>query len=108
MENKTTIINKNITTNPKKVLFPETGDTLSFCKDEESAFKAYSSRIREHEAEHGSTRREYLTDMFKLKQVKGTLCEPIYINGKRYGFVGGRFGSGKKHVFGVFFLFEMV
>ena len=107
MENNTTIINKHITTEPKKVIFPEAGDTLNFCKDEEVAYKAYNDRLSEREAEYEPINEEYLTDFFRLREVEGTLCEPMYINGKRYGFVGVRFGMAKNLVSGDFYLYEM-
>lgn len=107
MENKTTIINKHITTEPKKVIFPEAGDTLNFCKDEEVAYKAYSNWMKGCETEDKPIFDEYLTDFFRLREVEGMLCEPMYINGKRYGFVGVRFGMAKNLVLGYFYLYEM-
>lgn len=114
MENKTTIFNKHITTEPKKVIFPEAGDTLNFCKDEEAAYeeyalinKVYNDQLSEREAEYEPINEEYLTDFFRLREVEGTLCEPMYINGKRYGFVGVRFGMAKNLVSGDFYLYEM-
>ena len=106
-ENKTTIFNSNITRAPKKVLLPEIGDTLNICVSEDVAYEAYNKYLEGRDKANEPIKEEYLTDFFKLKEVEGTLCEPLYVNGKIFGFVGCRCGLGKKVILGEFYLYEM-
>ena len=108
MEKNETVINRsNIVKAPKKVLLPEAGDTFNVCVSEDVAYKSYSVYVQEQDKEYGSFKEEFLSDFFKLKEVEGTLCEPLYINGKIFGFVGRRCGPRKNMALGEFFLYEM-
>lgn len=108
--NKNTIkFNTNITTHNDRVTFtPIVGDELFFCDDEEVAVRSYLAFVGCFNIE---ITKEFLTDFFELKEIKGTMCNPIYIGEKKYGFFGCRYIPTKdfmpKIEEGRFFLYKM-
>ena len=104
-ENKNTIMfNKNIVGGEKPSLTPGLGDTFIFQGSEDSAFEAYLDYAG------GAVEpcdEKFITDMFKLPKIGGTVCNPLYINGKRYGFFGYRINVADNPPKGRFYLYEM-
>ena len=110
MENKNTIFfEKNIEVhNDNTNLVPQTGDELIFCLCEDIALASYMRyRDDERDAPYEPIDEEYLTDIFKKQLIEGTMCNPIYIGGKKFGFFGCRLSPASWFHEGRFFLYEM-
>lgn len=106
--NYSAIFDSNIKPNPKLVLSPCVGDELFICDDEEAAVRSYLAFVTS--GLNVEITKEFLTDFFKLKEIKGTICKPIHIGEKMYGFFGCRYISTKEPLpkieEGRFFLYE--
>jgi hypothetical protein len=110
MENKNTFyFSKNIETHyDKDELVPQTGDELNICKDEDVALASYMRyRDDERDAPYEPIEGEFLTDLFKKELIDGTMCNPIYVGGKKFGFFGCRVKLTTWLYEGHFFLYEM-
>ena len=125
-ENKNTFaFKKNITTEEKHAFIPSTGDKLVICSDEDAALSAHKSNIREWNAREALAVASYknhneeesidfnkapgevfLTDFFKLPEVGGTVCAPVYIGEKKFGFFGCRVNAHTGLNMGYFYLYE--
>lgn len=110
MKNKNTICFKsNITTDferPSLVINP--GDEMVFCGNEDDAlshYKAYA-KGQTYFTENESRQEEFITDLFKMKEVQGVICQPLYIEGKIYGFFGCRREISETTTEGHFYLYE--
>ena len=110
MENKNTItFHSNIETYLERAWFvPKVGDEMMFCKDEDTAIASYMRyRDEERDAPNEPIEEEFLTDIFKKELVDGTMCNPIYITGQKFGFFGCRTKLAAWLHEGHFFLYEM-
>ena len=109
MENKNTFsLKKNIDTELEQFwLIPQTGDELAFYEDEDSALAAYIYyRDGERNTSCETVEEEFLTDIFKKGQVNGTLANPIFIAGEKFGFFGCRVKLTAQTAKGYFFLYK--
>ena len=123
MENKNTFsLKKNINTELEQFwLIPQAGDELAFYEDEDSALAAYCGCITSFRTRKISTiyyrdrgrntscesiEEEFLTDIFKKGQVNGTLANPIFIAGEKFGFFGCRVKLTTQTPKGHFFLYK--
>ena len=109
MDNKNTIPYKtNIIKEKNQIFTPGVGDELIFCLDEDVALASYNNYVEnQRDPEYEPIEEQYLTDFFKIKEVKGTMCEPMYIGEKKFGFFGCRMRLSNKLREGRFYLYEM-
>lgn len=68
---------------------PAPGDTLTFCESEEGALERFRSLP---DCNVGDV---YLTDIFALNKVRGTLCKPVFVGMLPFGFFGRRKTEGE-------------
>ena len=108
MENNNTFsLNRKIKDTDERVtIVPQVGDELVFCKDEDVAVATYLRYRYEERNEYDPIDEEFLTDIFKKELVDGTLCNHIFIGGKKFGFFGRRVNFGRLMTDGQFFLYE--
>lgn len=110
MENKNTFyFDKNIEIKDDRVdLVPQIGDELIICKDEDVALASYMRyRDDERDAPYEPIVGEFLTDLFRKGLIDGTMCNPVYIWGKKFGFFGCRVKLATWLYEGRFYLYEM-
>lgn len=110
MENKNTFyFSKNIEIHYDRAdLVPQIGDELNICKNEEVALASYMRyRDDERDAPYEPIEEEFLTDLFKKELIDGTMCNPVYIGNKKFGFFGCRVKPATWLYDGHFFLYEM-
>lgn len=110
MENKNTFsLTKKIELQYNKAeLVPQIGDELIICKDEDVALASYMRyRDEERHAPYEPIVGEFLTDLFRKELIDGTMCNPVYICGKKFGFFGCRVKLATWLYEGRFFLYEM-
>lgn len=107
MENKNTFPFKTTIITNKETLTPCVGDELVFCRNERVAVASYLNYVDEvRSPEYEPIEAVYLTDIFNTKDVSGTLCHPVSIGLKKFGFVGCRTRLSNEITQGHFFLYE--
>lgn len=102
------ITRNNIIKERNHSLVPGVGDEFIFCITEDTARISYKRFVdAERDPEYEPIEEQFITDVFQSEDINGTLCEPLFIGGKKFGFFGCRTKLSSTIQEGHFYLYEM-